>query len=460
MWTILGGLLVLPSKTGIKIDMVPAIDKTSVSGICALIGCMIFIGRRRRHVPIGPGIFGALILLYAFGPILTSLNNSDTLFYGERVLPGVGWYDGISASITQILVFLPFLVGQRYFQSIRGLEIVFRALIVAGCIFSIPMLVEIRMSPQLSRWIYGFFPSGFSSEMRYGGYRPVVFMDNGLTAAFFLLTCMIASVVLWRGGEAAARSKRAAISAYLFAVLIACKSGGALFYAVSCGPVARLAKPKTQLRVAVLIVCFCLLYPLLRITGTVPDGKILGVSSFFSQERAESLGFRFDQEKEIMARSAERIAFGWGRYGRNRVYDENGKDISVTDGAWIITLSQFGLAGFLAQFGLLGLPTFQAFRAVKRAQRRRDQLLLAGLTLIVSLNLIEQIPNASINSWTWFLSGVLLGQSQRLLKRRASADSVSALRTSPFLSDAQVPKAAFLAAPRYEMKVGSSGKVR
>jgi hypothetical protein len=432
VWTILGALLVLPSKTGIKIDMVPAIDKTSVPGICAFIGCVILI-KRRKHAPIGLGIISILIFLYCFGPVLTSLNNGDTLLYGVVVLPGVGWYDGISASIAQILIFLPFLIGQRYFQDSRAVEVILRALVISGCIFSIPMLFEIRMSPQLSRWIYGFFPSGFSSEMRYGGFRPVVFMDNGLTAAFFLLTCVIATVVLWRGGEVAARSKRAGIAAYLFVVLVLCKSGGALAYAVTCGPTARFVGPKMQIRVAVLIVSFCLSYPLLRITESLPDGKILSVSSFFSQERAGSLGFRFEQEKQIMERTAERMAFGWGRYGRNRVYDENGKDISVTDGAWIITLSQFGLVGFLAQFGLLGLPVFWALRAVKHAERRQERLLLAGLALIVSLNLIEQIPNASINSWTWLLSGVLLGRSQRLLKQRIPVNSLGATEVSPFI---------------------------
>src|SRR6266850_375441 len=89
LWTILGALLALPSKAAIKIDMVPAIDKSSVSAVCAFIGRAILI-KRRKHVPIGLGIIGILISLYAFGPILTSLNNGDTLFYGVIMLPGVG----------------------------------------------------------------------------------------------------------------------------------------------------------------------------------------------------------------------------------------------------------------------------------------------------------------------------------------------------------------------------------
>ena len=37
-----------------------------------------------------------------------------------------------------------------------------------------------------------------------------------------------------------------------------------------------------------------------------------------------------------------------GAVGRERVYDQYGKDISITDGRWIITLGQFGAISFIA----------------------------------------------------------------------------------------------------------------
>ncbi|MBN8988837.1 MAG: hypothetical protein J0H42_11370 [Rhizobiales bacterium] len=427
-WTIVGSLLFLPSNAGIKFDMVPAIDKSLVSAMSAFVGCAILI-KRPKVVPIGLGVFPFLILLYVLGPLFTSLSNGDTLVYGPVVLPGVGMYDGTSASITQLITFFPFLLGQRYFQGDRAVQVILRVLVIAGLIYSVLMLIEIRVSPQLSLWLYGYLPSTYVAEMRYGGFRPVVFMQNGLAAAFFLMTALIAAVVFWRGSSVSGKSTRAAIVGYLFVVLLLCKSAGAMIYAIACGPIVRFAGPRMQTILAALIVIICLLYPLFRIAAYIPEENILGVSSFFNQERAESLGFRFEQEKQIMARTAERLIFGWGRYGRNRVYDENGKDVSVTDGAWIITLSQFGIVGFLGQFGLLGLPVFWAFRAIKRDQvRGEEQLPLAGLALIVSISLMEQIPNASISSWTWLLSGVLLGRSQRLLRRRFS--STSAIRAA------------------------------
>ena len=62
----------------------------------------------------------------------------------------------------------------------------------------------------------------------------------------------------------------------------------------------------------------------------------------------------------MMDRASQRIWFGWGRFGRSRIFDEWGSDVSVTDGRWTITLGQFGLFGFVAEFGLLALTVFRA----------------------------------------------------------------------------------------------------
>ena len=40
-------------------------------------------------------------------------------------------------------------------------EEILRVLIIAGLVYSVPMLFEIRLSPQLHNWIYGYYPSQF-----------------------------------------------------------------------------------------------------------------------------------------------------------------------------------------------------------------------------------------------------------------------------------------------------------
>jgi hypothetical protein len=97
------------------------------------------------------------------------------------------------------------------------------------------------------------------------------------------------------------------------------------------------------------------------------------------------------------------------------------------------------MVGFLAQFGLLGIPVYKAFRATWRAESGRDRVMMAGFTLIVGLSRLEQIPNASVSSWTWFLSGALLGRSQRLHAMRRKTSSYRGRRIAqPTSSGAEV----------------------
>src|SRR5207245_2594993 len=111
-----------------------------------------------------------------------------------------------------------------------------------------------------------------------------------------------------------------------------------------------------------------------------------------SESRASSLEFRFVQEEELLKHAAERPWFGWGRYGRNRVYKEDwqgiGVDTSVTDGRWIITFGQFGIVGFLAEFGLLAIPIFRAARALKYIASFPGGLFSAAISLILAVNMI------------------------------------------------------------------------
>ena len=107
--------------------------------------------------------------------------------------------------------------------------------------------------------------------------------------------------------------------------------------------------------------------------------------------------------------------FGWGRWGRNRIYDdETGRDLSITDGLWIITVGGFGIIGFLAQFGLLVFPIVRAASAQRFVESPRDGIFLGAMTLIMAVNVIELIPNATLSPWSWLLAGALLGRAEAL----------------------------------------------
>jgi len=204
-------------------------------------------------------------------------------------------------------------------------------------------------------------------------------------------------------------------------MLLAFKSLGALVYGMAGGALALFGKPKTMFRVSVLLTSIAIAYPLLRSADLVPTQHIINVIQAINYERAQSLDFRFRNEDQLLEKAFQRPVFGWGRYGRSRVYDpDSGTDLSITDGRWIIDLGSFGLVGFIAEFGLLGLCVFKAAAAWPLSQSRGERLFLAILSLIVSINIFDLLPNASIIPITWLCAGTLLGQSERLLatKRR------------------------------------------
>ena len=124
------------------------------------------------------------------------------------------------------------------------------------------------MSPQLHAWIYGYFPGDmFLSAVRDSGYRPVVFLTNGLVLTFFLSTTVVAAAAFWRTGAQVTRRIRlpaTGITAYLSAMLILCKSLSHLLYSAILVPLVRFTAPKLQARIALALVTLALMYPILR----------------------------------------------------------------------------------------------------------------------------------------------------------------------------------------------------
>lgn len=418
LWTILGGYLLLPVGTQIKFQMVPAFDKDSIPNLAALVGCALYARRLPKFFR-GFGLAEVLILSFLIGPFITSMLNTDPIQIGDTLLPGVGAYDAGSATIAEFIFILPFFLGRQFLRSTDCNAEVLRALVIAGLAYSLPMLFEVRMSPQLNTWIYGYFPnlSTFGEEFRDGGFRPVVFLGTGLFVAFFAMTTTVAAAALWRTrtriiGQLAPGG---IVTAYLSFILLLCKSLGASVYGAVLVPLVRWASHRWQLRVACVFAIIALAYPMLRIADLVPTTSILEATSAVDEDRALSLKTRFEQEHQLLDHALQRPWFGWGRYGRNRVYNGwRGHDNSITDGYWIITLGQFGLVGFAATFGLLGLGVFRAATALKYAQTIREKEYLATLALIVAINMVELLPNSSISPWTWLLAGALLGRAEAL----------------------------------------------
>lgn len=414
--SVLGADLLLPANLSVKFEMIPAIDKSTIACLSAAIGCSL----SARRLPLSFSSFRAinfLVVVYLLGPFVTSVLNGDPVQSGNRVLPGVGLYDAGSAFIIQLILIFPLLLGRQVIRTDRDIADIFRVLVVSGMLYSILLLFEVRMSPQLHYWIYGYYPSQFAQAIREGGFRPMAFMGHGLLASFFLMTCVVGATALSRLNFRLIGVPAGWLAAYLGGVLVVCKSLGSLVYGLALAPLVRWTTPKIQLRVAIVLAMIGLTYPITRTFNLFPQNALVAVADSISDDRARSLDFRFTNEDQLLAKASERFWFGWGRYGRSRIYDDYGSDV-VTDGRWIITFGQFGAFGFISEFGLLALPIFFAARAVRGIKDQRAGLLLAALALIQAVRIIDQLPNASINPWAWLLTGALLGRVE--LYRRKS----------------------------------------
>ncbi len=195
----------------------------------------------------------------------------------------------------------------------------------------------------------------------------------------------------------------------LFLVLILNKSAGALISVILIAPLLPLLSAKALSTLTLAVGLILVTYPTLRAGGLIPIDTIRTTAASFSKDRASSLDFRLRNEDILLDHANQRPLFGWGSCNRNSCLhrDRLGatRDITVTDGTWIIILGTSGWLGYLALFGLLCYPFWHLFR------RRRMGISPATLALVAMLlfNVLDLIPNSSLLPVTWLIAGALAG---------------------------------------------------
>lgn len=470
--SILGGYLLLPFGAGINPPVLPTFDKTLMPALSALLMALVVKeplevvhprGRSdpprrgparadergkpdtqsierapftRQRAPAAdspdagaelthgrPSRIGTFLLLLLFAsPFLTVLDNSEVVRYGPRVLPGLRLYDAFSMGLNALVAVLPYLLARRYLATPRAHKYVLIGFVVWGLCYTLPTLWEIRMSPQLARKIYGFMSGMFSQAVRDGGYRPVVFVQSGIWLALFFAMALLAAAALWRLLRAEDDPKRGRwmlAMLWLLVILVLCKSLGALAEALLILPAALFLSVRRQLLVASVVAAIALTYPALRASQIIPVNTIMSVANTISRDRGQSLEFRLQNEDTLLAKAERKALTGWGGYDRNRIFNADGRDLSVTDGYWIIALGTSGWIGYIAIYGLLTAPIFLLFL---RRKRLPIGPATGGLALMLTANLIDMIPNATLTPLTWMIAGALMGSVSMRLKDPAPAE--------------------------------------
>lgn len=414
---ILGGYLLLPRNYSIELPAVPSLNKDSIPALAAVLAATVLLkGPRLQALAPGtvlPGllprsrVMRILFLVMLAGSFATVLTNGDTLRYGARAITGLRPYDAASFFGNALFILLPFLLARKYLAHPDMQKVLLAGLVVAGVFYSLPALYEVRFSPQLSRKIYGYFPHDWRQHLRAGGYRPVVFLSHGLWLAIFFCASFLAALALWRSSSGPVRTRWLAASAWLFLTLVLSKGVGALGIGLLLGGMILFLPIRLQVIGAAGIAAALLAYPMLRGADLVPTERVLSLAAQYDPVRESSLRYRLDNEDILLDKANQRLAFGWGGWGRNRVFDEEGEDLSVTDGYWVILIGTRGWIGYLAEYGLLLLPLiFLGLRWKHLALTPAT----AGLSLALTANMIDLIPNATLTPVTWLLAGALAGR--------------------------------------------------
>ncbi len=403
--------LFLPEAHSINLPGLPDLDKDIVISLGLALCLLANRGRLQKELqaqtfaPLYPFLgvmlwgFFALMMI---GGFLTVLNNGEGLRFGPRYIPPAQAWDAVSLSGQRFLVLLPFWCAARYLAHPDMHRALLKSLAIAVVAYSVLMLVEIRFSPQLHNWIYGYHQHSFLQHIR-DGFRPKVFLEHGIWVGFLVFMAVISAAVMWR---TTGQRIWGVTFLWIFAILAISENLAALTIAIILLGVLFVFKPRLQRWFLLVTMLLILFFPALRQVQLVPTQTIVAWAVLVDEERAGSLAFRLRHEDALLERVMIKPITGWGGWGRSQVYDENGRDTTISEGRWILTLSRFGWIGYIALFGFLISPL------VVLALGRRFGTIppeTMGLGLIATGNLIYMIPNATLTPVGLMVFGALAG---------------------------------------------------
>ncbi|MBD2022180.1 O-antigen ligase domain-containing protein [Leptolyngbya sp. FACHB-36] len=397
---VLGAWLFLPLSS-MKIPVVPAYDKMAAAFYGVLAATAIYdMGRLQAF---SFSWIDVPMIIWCICPFFSSMTND------------LGPYDGFVMMLGQIVTWgLPYLIGRIYLNSLSGMRQLAVGFFVGGLLYILPCLYEIRLFTSLHARVYGFAPvENFLISIRYGGYRPSVFLSHGLAVGVWMMSATLMGITLWRAKilKKIWNIPIAPLAVILLVTFILVKSTGAYFLLALALIILFVGKwLRTAFLMWVIVAGICL-YLNLGVTGGFPREPIVSyLYQNFSPERIQSLDFRFVNEEILSAKAREKILFGWGGFGRNRVYDESGKDISVTDSLWIIVFGVNGAVGLASVFGSLLLPVVSfCTKFPARLWSNPRVAPAAALAVSVVMYSLDCVLNAMVNPTFALVCGGLAG---------------------------------------------------
>jgi len=416
-----GGWMFLP-VAGFKVQGLPAYNKMTATCIVILFWAWKSDRERFRDFNFSPADIP--MVMWCIAPFFSSVFND------------LGVYDGLSQTMYQSITWgVPYYIARIYFSDAAGLKILATAIFIGALIYVPFCWFELIMSPQLHRLTYGFHQHNFLQTLRDGGgFRPMVYMDHGLMTSMWMVLAVFLGTWMYYAGELPEKILTVP-SRYLLLVLIlttfAMKSVGAIVLLFIGLVVIYLSNRMKNVVLLLIILLVPPLYVYTRTTGIWDGTNLSGyVAEKFSPTRAQSLQFRFDNETILINKALQGTFFGWGGYGRSRVFNEKGKDLSVTDGLWIITLGQNGTFGLMAMIIAIQTPVALFFLRFKPGHWNEKKWAgPAVMAMFLAIYMIDNLLNAMTNPIYMLFSGGLTGLALGAHQEETETSAEDTMRT-------------------------------
>jgi hypothetical protein len=406
--SLLIGWLFLPVAS---YDLPGFFDYNKITATClSVFLAAAILDKDKRLWNFRPTRFDLPMLVWCLCPLVTALSNN------------LGVYDGLSAAIQQTILWgLPYVMGKVYFGDFKGLRELAIVLFIGGLIYIPLCLYEILMSPQLHSTIYGFHQHNFSQTMRFGGWRPTVFLQHGLAVGLFM--CMTSLIGVWLWCRMPSRIFPGRSVGWLVVLLlitsVLVKSWGALVL-LALGLLVLFLS--TMLRTRVLVVLLLISFPLYiaaRTVGGWSGDQLLAFAQLSgSEERVESLLTRLRSEYYLMERAKLQPLFGWGGWDRSLVGDKD-NIVKTTEGLlmqvipdsfWIVIFGMYGLFGLASITTAILMPLLLLIRRFPASSWETPEIApVAVLAITLGLYMLDNLMNDMVNPLFTLAAGGVTG---------------------------------------------------
>lgn len=268
------------------------------------------------------------------------------------------------------------------------------------------------MGPTLHYYFYGFRMDKYATTIRFGGYRPSVFLRHGLAVGVWMMSSLLMGIWLWRtkAVKVLCRFSMGFNVAALSIIFLLCRSLNAIILFAG-GLLSYFAIRSLGLKsIALCLALMPVFYLVGRNIEIISAENLVETARRIDSDRATSLHIRLRHEELLAKKAWHRPLLGWGGYGRNRLQDEYGNDASITDAFWVSAFGVYGLVGLVSVGFVMLLPTVVFWSRYRTADWGDPELSpIAALVCIIPLYVIDCLMNTMLNPVFTVAAGGILG---------------------------------------------------